>query len=228
MTCEEFAMAGLDLGSASGGSPLEQAAREHLRNCAHCAALHDSWQTLRADLRLMGRETGDTEVPSRVEMRLRQEFRTKHKTMKTRRVAVIAAWAMAATAALIAMVSLVSWHLQQNPGVARNTAPTNSAAPLQNAVSVPGGGSPAGAELGDAVIASNGSGEFTLLPGSMPPVPEDATVVRVRMQRASLGALGLTVNEEHAGDWIQVDLLVGDDGQPQALRLPQTSSQATN
>jgi hypothetical protein len=32
------------------------------------------------------------------------------------------------------------------------------------------------------------------------------------------------VNEEHAGDWIQVDLLVGDDGLPQAVRLPQTSA----
>jgi hypothetical protein len=66
--------------------------------------------------------------------------------------------------------------------------------------------------------------DFTLLPGSVPSATEDATVVRVEMQRAALGALGLPVNEERAGDWIQVDLLIGDDGLPQAVRLPQTTN----
>ena len=51
-----------------------------------------------------------------------------------------------------------------------------------------------------------------------------ARCVHVQMQRSALGALGFTVNEEHAGDWIQVDLLVGDDGQPQAVRLPQSEN----
>jgi hypothetical protein len=79
---------------------------------------------------------------------------------------------------------------------------------------------PAGPELGEVLVAANSSDEFTLLPGNMPGFLGDATVVHVQMQRAALSALGLTVNEEHAGDWIQVDLLLGDDGQPQAVRLP--------
>jgi hypothetical protein len=73
-------------------------------------------------------------------------------------------------------------------------------------------------------MASNDSTEFTLLPGTMPGSLEDATVVHVQMQRAALGALGLTVNEEHAMDWIQLDLLVGEDGQPQAVRLPESTN----
>jgi hypothetical protein len=73
-------------------------------------------------------------------------------------------------------------------------------------------------------LASNDSGEFTLLPGDVPGMSEDGTVVQVRMQRGALGALGLAVNEESAADWIQVDLLVSEDGQPEAVRLPQTSS----
>ncbi len=78
----------------------------------------------------------------------------------------------------------------------------------------------AGPELGEALVASNNPDDFALLPGSMPGLIGDGTVVHVQMQRSALGALGFTVNEEHAGDWIQVDLLVGDDGQPQAVRLP--------
>jgi hypothetical protein len=50
----------------------------------------------------------------------------------------------------------------------------------------------------------------------------DGSVVRVRMQRGALGDLGLPVNEERANEWIQVDLLVGQDGQPQAVRLPES------
>ena len=223
MTCEEFAIAGLGLASADENSPLAQAAREHLRNCPHCAALQENWQTLRAELRLLGRDTSQAEAPARVEMRLRQDFRTRHKTMKGRRAAVIAAWSLAAAAALVAALSWASWHSGRNPNVARKTAPPQVAAPANSGQPARNVGASA-VVLGDVLVASGDSGDFTLLPGSLPSPMDDATVVRVRMQRGALDAFGFTVNEERASDWIQVDLLVGDDGLPQAVRLPQQAS----
>ena len=224
MTCEEFATAGLDLGAAGEDRPFQLAARQHLRECPRCAALQENWLALREELRAMSTDTLDAETPSRVEMRLRQEFRTKHTTIKTRRAAVIAGWAFAAAAALLGAFTWVNWRMQKGAGEAhkqgaavQNAAgQANSGQPLKSFV-------PGGPELGEVLLASSASGDFTLLPGSMPPSLEDATVVRVQMQRAGLSALGLTVNEEHAADWIQVDLLVGDDGLPQAVRLPQTT-----
>ena len=71
------------------------------------------------------------------------------------------------------------------------------------------------------LVAANDAEDFTLLPGSMAQEIGDGSVVRVRMQRGALGDLGLPVNEERANEWIQVDLFVGQDGQPQAVRLPQ-------
>jgi len=71
------------------------------------------------------------------------------------------------------------------------------------------------------LVADNDAGDFTLLPGSLPQETDDAAIVRVRMQRGALGTLGLPVNEERVSDWIQVDLLVGPDGQPKAVRLPE-------
>ena len=62
---------------------------------------------------------------------------------------------------------------------------------------------------------------FTLLPGSLPQEVDDSAIVRVGMQRGALSALGLPVDEERVSDWIQVDLLVGPDGLPKAVRLPQ-------
>jgi predicted anti-sigma-YlaC factor YlaD len=213
MTCEEFALAALDLDLVSD-SPAQQAAREHLRVCSHCAALQAQWQSLRAELRSLGQETARAASPARVEMRLRQEFRTKHKTRRTQRAAVAATWALAAAAVLLVAFSWLHWRSDRS---AHQLARVNNSA-------VPSTGALDAAELGETVVASNDSGDFTLLPGSMPSVTEDATVVHVQMQRAALGTLGFAVNEEHAGDWIQVDLLVGDDGLPQAVRLPQSSN----
>jgi len=155
-------------------------------------------------------------------VRLRQQFRVKHGTMRTRRTAAIAAWALAAAAVLVGVISWTNWRHQEAGNVAgrhevstaTETAPSNSA-PAEAI-------SPAAMELGDVVVAAN-SGDFALLPGVIPPSLEDATVVHVQMQRSALTALGLTVNEEHGTDWIQVDLLVGDDGVPQAVRLPQST-----
>ena len=216
MTCEEFAMAALDLDSAAD-SPLEQAAREHMRSCSHCAALQENWETLRSDLRVLGHLTSGVETPARVEMRLLQELRTKHKTIRARRAAVAATWALAAAAALVVAVSWVRWRQDQNH-------PTTIVATATSFAQRPLAASTTGAELGQTLVATNDSSDFTLLPGVMPSPNEDATVVRVQMQRAALGALGLTVNEEHAADWIQVDLLVGDDGLPQAVRLPENGN----
>jgi hypothetical protein len=229
MTCEEFANAGLDLDAANEGGLLHQEARAHLRECPHCAALHENWLALRLELSELGAETARAEAPSRVEMRLRQEFRTKHKRARTQRAAIVIGWSLAAAAALFFAFTWMNWRQQKGPDLAHVQGVPVQPTPSQGtSAQSPGGVAAAGSELGDVLVASNGSGDFTLLPGSMPPAPEDATVVRVQMQRAALGALGLTVNEEHAGDLIQVDLLVGDDGLPQAVRLPQTAAQASN
>ncbi len=75
----------------------------------------------------------------------------------------------------------------------------------------------------EILMAGNESGgnDFIQLPGSSLQEAEDGTVVRVGMERASLAAFGLPVNEDEASDWIQVDVLVGSDGSAQAVRLPE-------
>ncbi len=226
MTCEKFELAGLDLGTLREDDPEHIAAREHLRLCPRCAALHENWQALQADLHALGNETRDAETPARVEMRLRQEYRTRHKTVKARRVAVFAGWSLAAAAVIVAAVSWVGWRKETERGfVQQAVVGTQKAVPVGNSGQSVNVNEirPAGPELGETLVASNDTGEFTFLPGSLPGTLEDATVVRVQMQRGALDALGLTVNEERASDLIQVDLLVGDDGQPQALRLAQNT-----
>jgi hypothetical protein len=228
MKCEEFDAIGLDAERDASLSELERAAaREHASACSRCAALQDSWQAARMELKGFADSTAAAETPARVEMRLRQEFRTQHGTMKTRRAAVIAAWALAAAVVLAGAVTWSSWRKSQQEEAARHlsapaqndNAKTNGAN-LQNTAN---GAQPdsANSDSAETLVADNELRNFTLLPGALPAEADDAEIVRVRMQRGALGALGLPVNEERAGEWIQVDLLVGDDGLPQAVRLPQ-------
>ena len=213
MTCDEFEAIGLD---AERDAPLTQAQRTaaagHAASCPRCGALRDSWEAARIELRGLGQVTGTVEAPSRVEMRLRHQFRVQYHAPKVRRTVVLTAWALAAAAVLVGAVSWVNWRSSQNRNAAaRPNAPiSNQGSPDQN---VP--------PDSQGLVADNELSDFTLLPGILPTDADDAAILRVRMQRGALGALGLPVNEDRASEWIQVDLLVGNDGLPQAVRLTQ-------
>jgi hypothetical protein len=223
MKCEDFETFGLDAGRDTTLGELQRvAAREHASTCPRCAALQDSWQVASGELRAFAEATQGTQISSRVELRLRQEFRTRHHTLKTRRAAVVTAWSLAAAAVIVAGVSWQNWRALQQHGFGNVVAGAQG----NRGVVVDGNANTGGANAGDssandALVADNSENGFTPLPGTIPSDSEEAAIVRVRMQRSGLTALGLPVNEERAGDWIQVDLLVGNDGLPQAVRLPQ-------
>jgi anti-sigma factor RsiW len=219
MKCEEFEAIGLERNGLRMGeldAALRNAAAEHAAACPSCAALQESWQTARIALQALRETTRDAETPQRVEMRLRHEFRTRHRTARARSAAMLTAWALAAVAVLFASVSWWNWRLAQTQRAeisARNTVKTNALAPA-----------PLGTDASEeaTLVADNEASDFTLLPGSLPQDVDDSAIVRVGMQRGALSALGLPVNEERVSDWIQVDLLVGQDGLPKAVRLPQS------
>src|SRR5271170_4359630 len=86
MNCEQVEAIVLDMDRVDGPEPLERAAAlAHLSHCSRCAALQESWQAAREELRSLGEETLEARAPSRVEMRLRQEFRTRHRAVVVRR-----------------------------------------------------------------------------------------------------------------------------------------------
>ena len=221
MKCEEFEAIGLErsgVGTSELDAALREAAAEHAAQCAGCAALQESWQEARVALQALREATRDAQTPRRVEMRLQYEFQMRHHTIKRRSAAIFVAWTLATAAVLFAGVSWWNWRLTQTQSnvSAQNSVKPNAAVPTVTPAVIP-------AETSEepTLIADNEAGDFTLLPGSLPQETDDSAVVRLGMQRGALSALGLQVNEERANDWIQVDLLVGEDGLPKAVRLPQ-------
>jgi hypothetical protein len=219
MTCEEFEGIDLEgLGTLTSADAARAAALAHANSCSRCAALQESWQEARAELQMLRAATRDAQAPQRVEMRLRQEFRNRHRTVKARSAAFFAAWALATAAVLFGAVSWWNWHLTQGQHV--NISAGNKIGATTPEVAASTEGNAIDSQDEPALIADN-AGDFTLLAGNLPQEADDSAIVRVRMQRGALGALGLTVNEERVSDWIQVDLLVGQDGQPKAVRFPE-------
>jgi hypothetical protein len=216
MNCDEVEAIVLDLGRDDAPDSLERAAAvAHLSHCPRCAALQESWDAAREELRALGAETVEARTPARVEMRLRQEFRARHRTMVVRRGAVVAAWALAGAAILLGAINTWNWQQTRRAEAEKqNIAAQNALATTEAAGQNQGSGN-----LAAGLSAADDSGEFTPLPGTTLDETEEAAILRVRMQRGSLGALGLPVNEQRAGEWIQVDLLVGNDGLPQAVRM---------
>ncbi len=236
MNCEEFEMIGLDAErDATLSEAARAAAREHSSTCSRCAALQDSWQAAGAELRAFAEDTAMAEAPARVEMRLRQGFRTQHVTLRVRRTAVVVGWALAAAAVLAGAVSWRNWrhsqleettnHVNSVPPVNKTQKNNSAAGGNRQIPAVVPNGMPrpvsAGAGSSETLVADNELSGFTFLPGAFFVDTEEAAILRVRMQRGALGALGLPVNEERASEWIQVDLLVGGDGLPEAVRLAQ-------
>ena len=231
MNCEEFELRGLDLDRSDADPKEGSEAAAHARVCGHCSALLESWREVKGDLRLLREATRVDSAPARVEMRLRQELRTRREARVPRSAVTISAWALAAAAVLIGAVSWGVWQRARHQEmskvkVAAPSAPTQTPDTRDTTVSEPSTENALRAEprrksgtTNAAVAKDEDSGKFTLLPGSLPSETEEAAIVRVRMQRGALGALGFPVNEERAGEWIQVDLLVGNDGLPQAVRL---------
>lgn len=223
MNCDEFELAGL-------GGDAQDVALQHASTCARCAALLERWQAALVGLRSLASETREVQAPARVEMRLRQEFRAARRPRVPKRAAVAAAWALAAAAAIAAVVSWAEWNSPGNPEVVKQPAPVveraSAPAPAQKVAPVGSAAEIPGRAVRAQRSAANPAAEpFSLLPGIFPQEAEQTDLVKVRMRRAGLAAFGLPVNEERASDWIQVDMLVGYDGQPRAVRLDRTAVQ---
>jgi hypothetical protein len=228
MNCEEFEIVGLDSQrDGSIGDDGRERALQHARVCGRCAALGASWAAAQAELAALAESSRMLRVPARVETRVLQQFRLKHQPRQERRFLRLATWALAAAAVMVCTFGVWDWHKWRQGSLGGNVAASPTAA--LDAVSRHSTGSSAtnGSPVTDdseilmAGNEGNGGNDFTQLPGSSLQEVEDGAIVRVRMERASLAAFGLPVNEDEAGDWIQVDLLVGSDGSAQAVRLPE-------
>lgn len=149
---------------------------------------------------------GPRQAPVSVEERLVGELRRRSRVRRRNR------WLGAGSAAIAAVLAVTLWirtePIVQQPTLARAAAPAAlKAAP--EAQTAPAHG---------AEVAIN----FFPLPDAdeLPPI-ESATIVRVQLPMSSLRLMGLPVSEDRAAEFIQADMLLGQDGLARGVRFVQ-------
>jgi hypothetical protein len=223
MDCSQFEELVHDLERpGTEGFALRDIALEHAESCSHCARLMTDAESLDGALREIARSEAGKQAPVRVETALMAEFRRQKTVSSGRRVRrQIAALAAAAVVLLVLGLSLRRWAAPK-PNVApdANVAGDISSSPAHSPVVVPANSRQQDQESANQAGDSEYATAFVPLPYADDPTAADGgTVVRVILSRPALASLGVPITDPGATDRIPADLLLSEDGAPQAIRL---------
>ena len=212
--CPQFEEALPDLDRpGTQGALLREVALVHAESCSHCASLLTESESLDFSLRsLAAHSTTRTALP-RVEAALLREFRREKGLVARRRLQWQLSVCVAAAVLVLVLGVSLHWGMVRFPGTAPDAiAPGQSSATSQTRV--------------DSLASSdrtNGAEEasaFIPLPHADDPRAWDGgAVVRVVLSPSALASLGFTVTDFSDTRLIPADLVVSDDGTPQAIRL---------
>jgi hypothetical protein len=237
MNCEQFQNVMLDLARDAGDEGREETldaatvkdALEHADTCRACDELLEEAEGISLVLRELAVRHSADQAPARVETALlrRLELRRALAMRSTwRRRLVIGSVAGVAATALLA-ISLL-WHGGMPASrPAQNALPASAAAQAQANLDGASGNSEF-AESQAGWLSGFGddeksAGSFVPLSQTFDPASvDDDTVVRVVLSRAALDSFGLHLAADskiQAGSQVVADLIVTNDGTPQAIRV---------
>jgi hypothetical protein len=217
MTCRDFEADVVDLArGAEIGADAEARLDRHLDQCANCSARLARERELTAALKAMaGAEPLSTKAQA-IEAELLAAFDRQRAAAATQRASLrpgparrhVRAW-FAAAAVLV--LAVAAWQV-----AVRGPSPRGAVAGIDTERARPGA-SP-GSELSPQ--ADGQETAFVALPSAIGlPALESGRIVRVALPAAELPAYGFIVEPRPVGGAIEADVLVGQDGQPRAIRF---------
>lgn len=205
MNCNQFRKRLRESGALEGAA----AVLAHVHSCAGCAAIFQQQRGLEAGLKQMAIGQAGWSAPPRVEATLVEQFRSQTRLQPAAAApAKIPFWmrfrlpglAVAGGLAAVLAVVLISRAPHSSHMVGRTAASQIS-------------------EVDDDSALDNG---FVLLPyansGEIANAAE-ADVVRVEMPRSALVTLGVPVSDDGNSATVEAELLLGEGGVPQAVRV---------
>jgi hypothetical protein len=182
---------------------------------------------------LSARQAGE-QAPPRIEKLLREEFRRQAASSRRR-----VRWQLAVLGAAAALALALGVSLHQRAGRAHIAGAPPHAGPAQPVVTDAGSASTAGswqAQAPKLAVPAESAAEtepsdlgsatdFVALPYADDAMAGDGgAIVRVVLSRPALASLGLPVTDLGATDRIPADIIVSEDGAPQAIRLVSQSN----
>ncbi|MBV9504517.1 MAG: hypothetical protein JO323_05875 [Acidobacteriia bacterium] len=178
----------------------------HIRECSACARLLAQQRALRAGLKSLAKEQAGAEPPARLETALLQEFRRQTHAWRGR-------------PAMPVRETKTAWWLRW-PAWASAAAVTAALVLLLAGGRVGNKHAPSGSTAAEAETASYLDSGFVPLPyASVSSLGTEPDLVRLEMPRSALVTLGVPGAADVTGDSVEAEVLLGDGGVPEAVRL---------
>ena len=225
MTCAEFDTIVHDVARPGAlDQPSAVIAKFHAQTCERCAAHLAQARALANALEAVAQHSADLGAPAHLEPALVSAFREHRRSLERKqhrqrrtRLRWLEWSALAVAAALL--LAIGAWNFSR-PRI--NGTDANPNVVVKSPVNSSASDAAQQAALVETATAGDSNSDFVPLPyGESFSSDDSGLVVRVSLTRSALGSLGYPVDEVHAGDLVQADLLVGEDGFPRAVRLVQ-------
>jgi anti-sigma factor RsiW len=224
MKCAEFERVVHDLARQGQLDPAaETIARAHAESCPSCACRLAEAEKLAKMLRAVSAESRRLEAPPQLETLLLDFYRrvtaARRNAPARKRFGWRPGFGWAGAVALAAVALLAFALLSRVPG-RRTSSPAvrvSAATPAAVAETARAGASVQSQAQSSQADTDSGFVPVPYASGFGP--GESAVIVRVQLPRTSLAELGYPVDETQGNAMVQADLVVGEDGWPQAVRI---------
>jgi hypothetical protein len=223
MILAEAARSSVRSGSAQPASVESVAALEHAAACAPCRERLAAERSVSADLHLLVAADSTARPSAGCEAVLLAALRGERggEVCARRWIFAVAGTLAASLLILIGAALLLSRDSGTLARAVLSRLPRLGA--RQNASGPGSGASLRTAETASFPGANEGEEEVTdfyaFYPGADFSSVDSGALVRVRVPSSELGAFGLQVAQGREDEWVNADLLVAEDGSPQAIRF---------
>jgi hypothetical protein len=217
MDCGEFNEIYHDLDRpGTAGFRFRERALAHAESCSSCGLLLTDGEALDFALHSLSQHNAGREASPRVEAALLREFQAAKLVGSRRRVHRQLAALGAAAAILLALGLGVQHRIASQPHDVTPQAASLATAPGAETSAMAGQHKAVASEADEDEYATG----FVPVPYADDPAAlEGGAIVRVTLPRSALPSFGLPITESDGTDRVFADLLVSEDGTPQAIRL---------
>jgi hypothetical protein len=212
----------------TSGYRFRERALSHAEACPRCGALLTEGEALDFALRNLAESSARWEASPRIEANLLRVLQQAKLAGSRQRIRKQFAILGAAAAVLLALGIGVHQRIMSGARTTSLEAASGTGSPTaRTATKAVAGGSTTPGEFTSAASASANQADENEYAEEFVPVPyaddpaalEGGAIVRVTLPRSALASFGLPITESEGTDRVSADLIVSQDGTPQAIRL---------
>ncbi|MGD0962749.1 MAG: hypothetical protein ABSA57_02470 [Candidatus Acidiferrales bacterium] len=217
MDCSEFEEVLHDLDRpGTPGLALREVALAHAECCSSCAQLMTDVESLDFSLQTIATRDAHLQAPPRIEANLLREFGLQKAAASRQKMR----GRLAALGAAAAILLALGLSLRHGSASGKRAASETRA----NQVTAPNPTAPVEVAENRLSDSQDDTGFVSLPYAADPATLEDGAVVRVVLSRSALASLGFPVADVGRTEQVPADIVLSEDGAPQAIRLVSQAS----